>query len=159
MMEPHSFTYLMVVGALIAFADGFGIGANDVANSFSTSVGSRSITFKQAASIAIFSEFLGALLLGSNTSETIRGSIIKVDLFKEKPELLMVWLFYIFDDKIKCFPKLFFPFIINEIVGYGLLFNWLIRMGYFRFKQGVSGFYYTFNCGCHYRGWCSSFRF
>ncbi|RGB43156.1 phosphate transporter [Rhizophagus diaphanus] len=89
-MEPYSFTYLLVVGALIAFADGFGIGANDVANSFSTSVGSRSITFKQAACIAVFTEFLGALLLGSNTSETIRGNIIKVDLFKEKPELLML---------------------------------------------------------------------
>src|SRR6266540_3191523 len=89
-MEPHSFVWLLVVGAIVAFADGYGIGANDVANSFSTSVGSRSLTLKQACAIAIFTEFFGAFLLGSHTAETIRGGIIKVDLFKSKPELLMV---------------------------------------------------------------------
>src|ERR1043166_9625650 len=89
-MEPHSFTYILVVGSIVAFGDGFGIGANDVANSFSTSVGSRSLTLKQACVIAVFTEFLGAFLLGSHTAETIRGGIIKPALFDPKPELLMV---------------------------------------------------------------------
>lgn len=89
-MEPHTYVWLLVIGAIIAFADGFGIGANDVANSFSTSVGSRSLTLKQACMIAVFTEFLGAFLLGSHTAETIKGGIIKVTLFADKPELLML---------------------------------------------------------------------
>ncbi|CAJ0641058.1 57_t:CDS:2 [Entrophospora sp. SA101] len=89
-MEPGSYVYLLVVGSIIAFADGYGIGANDVANSFSTSVGSRSLTLKQACGIAVFTEFLGAFLLGANTAETIRGKIINVNLFVDKPEVLML---------------------------------------------------------------------
>jgi len=50
-MEPHSFVWLLVVGAIVAFADGYGIGANDVANSFSTSVGSRSLTLKHRVEV------------------------------------------------------------------------------------------------------------
>src|SRR6266542_2914770 len=89
-MEPHSYTWMLFVGLIAAFGDGFGIGANDVANSFSTSVGSRSLTLRQACIIAIFTEFLGAFLLGAKTTETIRGGILNVELFMHKPELLMV---------------------------------------------------------------------
>ncbi|RIA97143.1 phosphate transporter [Glomus cerebriforme] len=89
-MEPHSYVWLFVIGAIISFAGGFGIGANDVANSFSSSIGSRALTLKQACCIAIFTEFLGAFLLGSNTSETIGEGIIKVSLFQSHPEVLML---------------------------------------------------------------------
>ncbi|KAK9679452.1 hypothetical protein K7432_016259 [Basidiobolus ranarum] len=70
--------------------DAYGIGANDVANSFSTSVASKSLTLAQACCIAIFTEFFGALLLGSETSETIRGKIISLENFAGQPELLML---------------------------------------------------------------------
>ena len=63
-------------------------GANDVANSFATSVGSRSLTLKQAVMIGMFTEASGAILLGKNTSETIRGKIINVALFAPAPGLL-----------------------------------------------------------------------
>ncbi|CAI2182876.1 11891_t:CDS:2 [Funneliformis geosporum] len=89
-MEPYAYSWLLVLGIVVAFADGFGIGANDVANSFSTSVGSRSLTLKQACAIAFFTEFLGSFLLGAKTTETIRGNILNVDLFAEHPELLML---------------------------------------------------------------------
>ncbi|CAG8671548.1 14491_t:CDS:2 [Funneliformis caledonium] len=89
-MEPYSYTWLLVLGLVVAFADGFGIGANDVANSFSTSVGSRSLTLRQACTIAFFTEFLGSFLLGSKTTETIRGDILNVDLFETQPEILML---------------------------------------------------------------------
>ncbi|CAG8633695.1 17382_t:CDS:1 [Acaulospora morrowiae] len=89
-MEIHEFTWLFVICLIAAFADAFGIGANDVANSFATSVGSRSLTLKQACVIAVFTEFLGAFLLGSHTAETIRSKILDVKLFAKEPELIML---------------------------------------------------------------------
>jgi len=50
------YTYIFALGIVFAFLDAFNIGANDVANSFSTSVSSRSLTLKQAALIATFCE-------------------------------------------------------------------------------------------------------
>ena len=72
----------------MSFIDGYGIGANDVANSFATSVGSRSLTLRQAVFIGMFTEASGAILLGKNTSETIRGKIVNVALFANAPSTL-----------------------------------------------------------------------
>ncbi|KAF9430911.1 Na+/Pi symporter [Podila epigama] len=89
-MEIHDFTFLFVMGLVFAFLDAYGIGANDVANSFATSVGSGSITLAQALIIACFCEFGGAFLLGADTSEAIKGDIISGKMYADKPELLML---------------------------------------------------------------------
>eukprot|EP00834_Sanchytrium_tribonematis_P006680 NODE_515_length_6587_cov_0.940197.p2 type:complete len:486 gc:universal NODE_515_length_6587_cov_0.940197:2694-1237(-) len=86
-MEEYS--WLFGLGLILAFADAYGIGSNDVSNSFSTSVGSGSITLMQACIIACFTEFFGAVLLGSNTTKTISG-IVNNDLFEYNPPLLML---------------------------------------------------------------------
>ncbi|MBN1280510.1 MAG: inorganic phosphate transporter [Candidatus Thermoplasmatota archaeon] len=52
------------------------IGANDVANSMATAVGARAITHRQAVLIAGVLTFLGAVLVGSNVTETIKGNIV-----------------------------------------------------------------------------------
>lgn len=59
--------WLVVVGFLIAFVLAFGIGANDVANSFGTSVGSKVLTLRQACWLATFCEIAGAVLIGEST--------------------------------------------------------------------------------------------
>jgi phosphate/sulfate permease len=89
-MQPYDFVWLFVLAIILAFCDGFGIGANDVANSFSTSVSSKSLTLKQACAIAVFSEFLGAFLLGAQTADTIRSKILNLKLFVPNPALLML---------------------------------------------------------------------
>jgi sodium-dependent phosphate transporter len=60
----HQFDYIFAIGIIFAFLDAWNIGANDVANSFATSVSSRSLTMKQAMMIASVCEFLGAVLVG-----------------------------------------------------------------------------------------------
>lgn len=44
----------------------------------------------QACCIAVFTEFLGAFLMGSSTADTIRGNIISLDDFANQPGTLML---------------------------------------------------------------------
>ncbi|KAF9325486.1 hypothetical protein BGZ91_002387 [Linnemannia elongata] len=90
MMLPGDYTFLFALGMIFAFMDSFGIGANDVSNSFGAAVGSGALNLKQAVFIASICEFLGAFLMGSSTADTIKGGLIDVGLFKEQPELLML---------------------------------------------------------------------
>lgn len=58
-MALHQFDYLFAIGTIFAFLDAWNIGANDVANSFATSVSSRSLTYWQAMVIGSVMEFSG----------------------------------------------------------------------------------------------------
>ncbi|KAF9377102.1 hypothetical protein CPC16_011982 [Podila verticillata] len=90
MMEVGDYTFLFALGMIFAFMDSFGIGANDVSNSFGSAVGSGALNLKQAVLIASVCEFLGAFLMGSSTADTIKGGLIDVNLFSDQPELLML---------------------------------------------------------------------
>lgn len=66
MLEAFSneVVWIVVIGFIVAFFLAFGVGANDVANSFGTSVGSGVLTLRQACILATVFEMLGALLMG-----------------------------------------------------------------------------------------------
>lgn len=64
----------------------WGVGANDLANVMSTSMGSKAISVRQAIIIAIIFEFAGAYLGGIQVSDTIRHGIINTDVLNSHPE-------------------------------------------------------------------------
>jgi len=61
------------------------IGANDVANAMGTSVGSGSLTFKQAIYVAAVAEFAGAFFVGGHVSDTIRKGMLDPTIFEDAP--------------------------------------------------------------------------
>ncbi|KAH8351802.1 hypothetical protein KR067_004461, partial [Drosophila pandora] len=75
---------------LIAFVLAFGIGANDVANSFGTSVGSGVLTIRQACVLATVCEISGAVLIGYKVSDTMRKGILEVGLYEGAEDVLML---------------------------------------------------------------------
>ena len=97
--------HIFALGLIFAAADAFGIGSNDVANSFATSVGSGSLTLRSACLIAVFTEFFGAVALGDGVTKTIKGSIIRLDAFNGQADTLAVRLNtspYIFIFILRC---------------------------------------------------------
>ncbi|KAF5835955.1 sodium-coupled phosphate transporter protein [Dunaliella salina] len=81
------YVWLMILGSFAAFMAAWGIGANDVANSFATSVGAKSVTMFQACIIAGVFEFVGAVSLGGSVTKTVKGSITDPQNFKEEPQI------------------------------------------------------------------------
>jgi len=87
--QREDWTWLIVCCGICAFCAAWGIGANDVANAFATSVGAKAITVKQAILFASVFEFCGAILMGSSVSKTIRKGIADVKCFEDNPGLLI----------------------------------------------------------------------
>lgn len=82
-MDILVFTAL-VVGLYMAWS----IGSNDAANSMADAVGSKALTICWAVILAGICEFAGAVLVGSNVTNTIRKGIIDTQFFANNPDLL-----------------------------------------------------------------------
>lgn len=76
----------MAIGTMFALLDAYNIGANDVANSFATSVASKSLTMKQAALAASVMEFAGAVAVGARTADTIKSGV-RTDPVPRRPTM------------------------------------------------------------------------
>lgn len=80
---------LFFIATLFGLFMAFNIGGNDVANSFGTSVGAKTLTVKQALVIAAIFELGGAMLAGSDVTDTIRKGIVDVSAMDFDPMLLV----------------------------------------------------------------------
>ena len=98
------YLWIVIVGGCFAFFASAGIGANDAANAFATSVGSKALTLNQAVVLAAIFETSGAVLMGNHVTDTIRKGIADYKCFENDPDLLMygsmwvilavgIWLF------------------------------------------------------------------
>lgn len=66
---------MVIASGVVMCAMSFGIGANDAANSWGTSVGSHAVTLRTAMLLAGIFDFLGAITLGYGVSDTIQNSV------------------------------------------------------------------------------------
>jgi PiT family inorganic phosphate transporter len=64
------------------------IGANDVANAMGTSVGSGSLSIRNAVIIAGILEFCGAFFVGGHVTDTVRKGILDTAAFAGNPDIL-----------------------------------------------------------------------
>ncbi|XP_037081034.1 sodium-dependent phosphate transporter 1-like isoform X2 [Pollicipes pollicipes] len=91
-MEPWAaeLVWIVVASFVVSFVLAFGVGANDVANSFGTSVGARALTLRNACILATVFEVAGAVLIGYKVSETMRKGILDVSLYENAEKELML---------------------------------------------------------------------
>lgn len=81
--------FLLFAALALCFFMNWGVGANDLANVMSTTMGSKAITVKQAMIIAIVFEFAGAFLGGGGVTETMRDKIINTSQLSSEPLILI----------------------------------------------------------------------
>ena len=67
----------------------WGVGANDLANVMSTTMGSKAVTVREAMLIAVIFEFAGAFLGGTGVTETMRDGIINTTQLADQPVILI----------------------------------------------------------------------
>lgn len=127
----------LAVGAYMAW----NIGANDVANSMGTSVGSKAIKLKYAMWVAAIMNFLGAVLVGPNVSSTVRGKIVDPAIFTDINIFIIGMLAALLASAIwlNVATSLGWPVstthsIIGAILGFGLIthgvkaVNWIVTL-------------------------------
>ena len=88
-MTNHLSIALIIISLLAAYV-AWNLGANDVANSMGTSVGSKAITLTQAIIIAGILEFTGAVIFGQQVSATLATKVANPSLFGDRPQTFLV---------------------------------------------------------------------
>lgn len=84
----HSILYV-VSAVVLCFMMTWGVGANDLANVMSTTMGSKAVTVRQAMLIAVIFEFAGVFLGGAGVTETMRDGIINTSQLADQPLILI----------------------------------------------------------------------
>ena len=151
--DTNDYLWIVILGAFASFSASFGIGCNDVANAFASSVGSKALTIKQACVLAVIGEFLGATFLGGEVVKTIRKGIVDESFFADNPPLLMwgcfsvllaVSLWLLLATKLEL-PVSTTHSTIGGMIGMGIAANgvnsvkWYVQSDNFPFAGGFVG--------------------
>ncbi|CAN9164012.1 unnamed protein product [Alternaria alternata] len=84
------YDWILAIATIAFVFAAFGNGANDVANSYATSVAARTLTMAQAGIISVVTEFVGAVALGARVTSTVKNGIMTIDKFTDRPAALML---------------------------------------------------------------------
>jgi PiT family inorganic phosphate transporter len=84
------YDWILAITTIAFVFSAFGNGANDVANSYATSVAARTLTMPQVGFLSMITEFVGAVALGARVTSTIKNGIISIDRFEGRPGVLML---------------------------------------------------------------------
>lgn len=133
---------LFILATIFGLFMAFNIGGNDVANSFGTSVGAKTLTVKQALIIAAIFELSGAMLAGAAVTDTIRKGIVDISQMDFDPMLFVfvmmgsllsagTWLLYA---SMKGYPVSTTHSIVGGVLGGS------IALGYVTMDAGESVF-------------------
>jgi phosphate/sulfate permease len=76
----REYRWIPVAGGFVNFVWSVAVGANDVAISFGTSVGSEALTMLQAVMIAAVLEISGAVFMGNQDVVTSQSSVCSLNL-------------------------------------------------------------------------------
>lgn len=85
----HLSLYLLAGAIALSFFMNWGVGANDLANVMSTTMGSKAVSVPQAMVIAVVFEVAGAFLGGESVTETLRDGIINTHALTTQPTILV----------------------------------------------------------------------
>ncbi|KAL8777216.1 MAG: hypothetical protein Q9213_007959 [Squamulea squamosa] len=89
-MALTKYSWILALISICFCVSSFMNGANDVANSYATSVAARTLTMPQVGFLSMITEFVGAVALGSRVTNTIKNGIISIDRFEGNPGSLML---------------------------------------------------------------------
>ncbi|KAH8434381.1 inorganic phosphate transporter [Aspergillus melleus] len=89
-LETAPYDWILALTSIAFVFSAFGNGANDVANSYATSVAARTLKMWHVGILAMITEFVGAVALGSRVTDTIKSGIIEPDRFMGKPGTFML---------------------------------------------------------------------
>ncbi|KAM6536146.1 hypothetical protein FALCPG4_002163 [Fusarium falciforme] len=90
MAALQQYDWILAITTIAFCCSSFGNGANDVANSYATSVAARSLTMPQVGFLSMITEFIGAVALGQRVTGTIKNDIIDLGHFVATPSVLML---------------------------------------------------------------------
>lgn len=82
-------TIILVCSVIAGFLMAFSLGANDVANSMASAVGSKAITIRQAVIIAAVLNFVGSVFLGSHVAATVATGIVDATRISDHTMLML----------------------------------------------------------------------
>lgn len=86
----EKYSWIIALISIAFCVSSFGNGANDVANSYATSVAARTLSMPVAGILASITEFVGAVALGSRVTGTIRSNVLDIKHFQAKPATLIL---------------------------------------------------------------------